>query len=60
GVVPSILFTPDRLRLMGKTNRNNRLATDALASTGFRFRHTDFPAAVADNVDWYRRHRWLP
>ncbi len=60
GVVPSILFTPDRLRLMGKTNRNNRLATDALVSTGFRFRHTDFPAAVADNVDWYRRHRWLP
>ncbi|MDQ6724968.1 MAG: NAD(P)-dependent oxidoreductase [Actinomycetota bacterium] len=60
GMVPAILFTPDRLRLMGKTNRNNRLSTDALASTGFRFRHTDFPAAVADNVDWYRRHHWLP
>ena len=60
GMEPAILFTPDRLRLMGKTNRNNRLSTDALASTGFRFRHTDFAAAVADNVDWYRRHRWLP
>jgi len=60
GLVPAILFTPDRLRLMGKTNRNNRLSTDALASTGFRFRRTDFRAAVADNIDWYRRHRWLP
>jgi len=60
GMAPAILFTPDRLRLMGKTNRNNRLSTDALVSTGFRFRHTDFAAAVADDVDWYRRHRWLP
>lgn len=59
GMVPAILFTPDRLRLMAKTNRNNRLSTDALASTGFRFRHTDFPAAVAATVEWYRRHRWL-
>ena len=59
-MVPAILFTPDRLRLMGKTNRNNRLSTEALASTGFRFRHTDFPAAVAANVDWYRARHWLP
>lgn len=60
GLVPAILFTPDRLRLMGKTNRNNRLSTEALASTGFRFRNTDFPAAVAANVDWYRARHWLP
>jgi hypothetical protein len=57
---PAILFTPDRLRLMGKTNRNNRLSTEALESTGFRFARTDFAAAVADNVDWYRAAGWLP
>jgi nucleoside-diphosphate-sugar epimerase len=60
GMEPRILFTPDRLRLMGKTNRNNRLSTEALESTGFRFARTDFAAAVADNVDWYRAARWLP
>jgi UDP-glucose 4-epimerase len=60
GMEPAILFTPDRLRLMGKTNRNNRLSTDALQSTGFRFARTDFAAAVADNVEWYRAQRWLP
>jgi len=59
GMEPRILFTPDRLRLMGKTNRNNRLSTEALESTGFRFARTDFAAAVADNVDWYRSARWL-
>ncbi len=60
GMEPAILFTPDRLRLMGKTNRNNRLSTEAIESTGFRFTRTDFAAAVADNVDWYRARRWLP
>jgi nucleoside-diphosphate-sugar epimerase len=60
GMEPAILFTPDRLRLMGKTNRNNRLSTEALESTGFRFSRTDFAAAVADNVDWYRAVNWLP
>jgi len=60
GMEPAILFTPDRLRLMGKTNRNNRLSTEALESTGFRFARTDFAAAVADNVDWYWARRWLP
>jgi nucleoside-diphosphate-sugar epimerase len=60
GMEPAILFTPDRLRLMTKTNRNNRLSTEALESTGFRFSRTDFAAAVADNVDWYRAQRWLP
>jgi len=60
GMEPRILFTPDRLRLMGKTNRNNRLSTEALESTGFRCARTDFAAAVADNVDWYRSARWLP
>ncbi len=59
GMEPAILFTPDRLRLMAKTNRNNRLSTEALESTGFRFSCTDLPAAVAANVDWYRGNRWL-
>ena len=60
GMEPAILFTPDRFRFMAKTNRNNRLSTEALESTGFRFRHTDFPAAVADNVEWYQARKWLP
>ena len=60
GMEPTILFTPDRLRLMSKTNRNNRLSTEAIESTGFRFTRTDFAAAVADDVDWYRARRWLP
>ncbi|MDQ4089676.1 MAG: NAD(P)-dependent oxidoreductase [Actinomycetota bacterium] len=60
GMEPAILFTPDRLRLMTKTNRNNRLSTEAIESTGFRFTRTDFAAAVADNVDWYRSKGWLP
>ena len=60
GMEPAILFTPDRLRLMTKTNRNNRLSTEALESTGFRFSHTDFPAAVAGSVEWYRAANWLP
>jgi len=60
GMVPALLFTPDRLRLMTKTNRNNRLSTEALESTGFRFSRTDFAAAVADNVAWYRARKWLP
>jgi nucleoside-diphosphate-sugar epimerase len=60
GMEPAILFTPDRLRLMTKTNRNNRLSTEAIESTGFRFSRTDFAAAVADNVEWYRSQGWLP
>ncbi|HJV08183.1 MAG TPA: NAD(P)-dependent oxidoreductase [Acidimicrobiales bacterium] len=60
GMEPAILFTPDRLRLMSKTNRNNRLSTEAIESTGFRFARTDFAAAVAENVDWYRSKKWLP
>ena len=60
GMEPAILFTPERFRLMRKTNRNNRLSTEALESTGFRFARTDFAAAVAENVDWYRARGWLP
>lgn len=60
GTEPAILFTPDRLRLMTKTNRNNRLSTEAIESTGFRFSRTDFAGAVADNVEWYRAKGWLP
>jgi nucleoside-diphosphate-sugar epimerase len=60
GMKPAILFTPDRLRLMTKTNRNNRLSTEALESTGFRMARTDFAAAVADDIGWYRAQGWLP
>ena len=60
GLEPAILFTPDRLRLMTKTNRNNRLSTEAIESAGFRFSRTDFAGAVADNVEWYRSKGWLP
>ena len=59
GMEPAILFTSDRLRLMAKTNRNNRVSTEALTATGFRFSRTDFPAAVEANVEWYRANRWL-
>jgi nucleoside-diphosphate-sugar epimerase len=59
GMEPAILLSPERFRLMRKTNRNNRLSTDALTGTGFRFGHTDFPAAVAANIQWYRDRRWL-
>ena len=58
-LVPAILFTPDRLRLMTKTNRNNRLSTEAIESTGFRFARTDFAAAVAETIEWYRSKGWL-
>ena len=60
GMQPAILLTPDRFRLMAKTNRNNRLSTEALESTGFRFTRTDFAAAVADNIKWYQAKGWLP
>ena len=60
GMEPAILFTPDRLRLMTKTNRNNRVSTEALESTGFRFTRTDFASAVAENVEWYQANKWLP
>lgn len=59
GMEPAILFTPDRLRFMAKTNRNNRVSTEALEATGFRFSCTDFALAVEANVDWYRAQRWL-
>lgn len=59
GMEPAILLSPERFRLMRKTNRNNRLSTDALLGTGFEFRHTDFPAAVAATIAWYRDRRWL-
>jgi nucleoside-diphosphate-sugar epimerase len=59
GMEPAILFTPYRLRLMTKTNRNNRLSTEAIESTGFRFARTDFAAAVAETIEWYRSKGWL-
>ena len=59
GMVPRIILSPERFRFMRKANRNNRLSIDALLGTGFRLRHTDIAAAVASDVDWYRRHRWI-
>ncbi len=59
GMEPHILLTPERFRFMRKVNRNNRLAVEALASTGFRFAHTDLGASIGDTIAWYRNHRWI-
>ena len=59
GMDDSILLTPERLRFMRKTNRNNRLSLKALEETGFRPRHTDLRQVVVDDVKWYRQHRWI-
>jgi len=59
GMDPSIILSPERFRFMRKANLNNRLSIDALLSTGFAMRHTDISAALAADVDWYRRHHWI-
>ena len=59
GMTDDIVFTSQRFRFMAKANRNNRLALDALESTGFRLRHTDTRAGISATVAWYREHRWL-
>jgi nucleoside-diphosphate-sugar epimerase len=59
GMTDDILLTPQRFRFMAKANRNNRLALDALASTGYSLRHTDTRAGIAAAVAWYRSHRWV-
>jgi len=56
---PDILLTEQRLRLMRKANRNNRLSVDALLQTGFSFAQGDLGASVARTIDWYREHRWI-
>lgn len=59
GMQDRILFTLDRFRFMRKANRNNRVSIDALAEAGFRPAVTDFNAAVAASVGWYRDHGWI-
>lgn len=59
GMQPHILLSPERLRFLGKANRNNRLSVDALLATGFEFTRADWAAAVRDNVAWYRDRRWV-
>lgn len=59
GMLPRILFTPERFRFLRKANLNNRLDSTALASIGFSFAHTDLASSVGSTIDWYRQHRWL-
>jgi len=49
----------ERLRLMRKTNINNRLSVDALRSTGFEFGQTDLTASIGATIAWYRANRWI-
>ncbi|HWD09983.1 MAG TPA: NAD(P)-dependent oxidoreductase [Actinomycetota bacterium] len=62
GMRPSILFTEERLRFLKKQNRNNRLSTEALTGTGYRFAYGDEPGVltgIADTIAWYRGQRWI-
>jgi len=59
GMADDILLTKKRFRFMRKANPNNRLSIEALAVAGFRPRHTDLAADVAELTAWYRNHRWL-
>jgi nucleoside-diphosphate-sugar epimerase len=60
GMRPFILLTEQRLRLMRKANRNNRLSVDAVLSTGFRFSREDLEPAITQTIEWYRENRWIP
>lgn len=59
GMQDHILLTPDRLRLMRKANRNNRISIDALLGTGFVMRHVDVATSVPETIAWYRKQRWV-
>jgi nucleoside-diphosphate-sugar epimerase len=59
GMTDDILLSPERLRLMRKSNINNRLSIDALRSTGFEFNETDLPASIGRTIAWYRENRWV-
>jgi nucleoside-diphosphate-sugar epimerase len=59
GMSEDIYFTEERFRFMRKSNRNNRLAIDALLETGFELRETETRAGIAGAVAWYREHRWI-
>ena len=59
GMRPDILLTDQRFRFMRKSNRNNRLSTDALLGTGFELAHGQLEPAINETIDWYREHRWV-
>lgn len=59
GMQPHILFTEQRLRLLRKANRNNRLSVDALLATGFQFSRGDLGPAIHQTIEWYREHHWI-
>lgn len=59
GMTDDILLSPERLRLMRKSNINNRLSVDALRSTGFEFGETDLAASIGATIAWYRTNRWV-
>lgn len=59
GMHDDILLTEQRLRFMGKANRNNRLSVAALLATGFSFEQADLDTAIRRTVGWYRDRRWV-
>lgn len=59
GMRDDILLKSERIRFLNKSNRNNRLSLDALATVGFRPQVTDIPAGIHDSVRWYREQRWI-
>jgi nucleoside-diphosphate-sugar epimerase len=59
GMSDSILLTRERFRFMRKSNRNNRLALDALLGTGFELSHTDPRHEVVADAEWCRSQRWI-
>jgi len=59
GMQPHILLTEQRLRLLRKANRNNRLSVDALLATDFRFARADLGPAIHQSIEWYRNNRWI-
>ncbi|MDQ6927371.1 MAG: NAD(P)-dependent oxidoreductase [Actinomycetota bacterium] len=59
GMTDDILLSPERLRLMRKSNINNRLSVDALRSTGFEFKETDLAASIGNTIAWYRENHWV-
>ncbi|MDQ6910282.1 MAG: NAD(P)-dependent oxidoreductase [Actinomycetota bacterium] len=59
GMTDDILLSPERLRLMRKSNINNRLSVEALRSTGFDFKETDLASSIGRTIAWYREHGWV-
>jgi nucleoside-diphosphate-sugar epimerase len=59
GMTDDILLSPERLRLMRKSNINNRLSVSALRATGFEFKETDLAASIGRTIAWYRDRHWV-